>query len=72
MTPGRIPWESAGVNDADAPEPPVATAPTPPDDYDSPWKDVSGRFFPQLVDFFAPDLYAIIASGSKRSSRSRR
>ncbi len=36
------------------------TTPTPPDDYDSPWKEVSGRFFPQLVEFFAPDLYAII------------
>lgn len=48
------------MNDADAPEPPVATAPTPPDDYDSPWKEVSGRFFPELVELFAPDLYAII------------
>ncbi len=38
----------------------MATGPTPPDDYDSPWKEVSGRFFPQLVEFFAPDLYAII------------
>ncbi len=41
-------------------EPPAGTVPTPPDDYDSPWKDVSGRFFPKLVEFFAPDLYAII------------
>ncbi len=48
------------MNDADTPEIPVATATTPPDDYDSPWKEVSGRFFPQLVEFFAPDLYAII------------
>lgn len=33
---------------------------TPPDQYDSPWKEVSGRFFPQLVQFFAPDLYEVI------------
>lgn len=33
---------------------------TPTDDYDSPWKEVSGRFFPELVEFFAPDLYTII------------
>ena len=33
---------------------------TPPDDYDSPWKEIAGRFFPDLVEFFAPDLYADI------------
>ncbi len=31
--------------------------PTPPDEYDSPWKEVSGRFFPHLVEFFAHDIY---------------
>jgi hypothetical protein len=30
---------------------------TPPDEYDSPWKEVSGRFFPQLVEYFATDVY---------------
>jgi len=39
---------------------PADPLPTPPDDYDSPWKEVSGRFFPQLVAFFAPDLYPVI------------
>ncbi len=48
------------MKDADAPKTSTGTAPTPPDDYDSPWKEVSGRFFPQLVEFFTPDLYAII------------
>ena len=33
---------------------------TPPDEYDSPWKEVSGRFFPQLVEYFAPDVYGKI------------
>ncbi len=56
----RLPWESAGMADADATEIPAGTDPTPPDDYDSPWKEVSGRFCPQLVEFFAPDLYAIV------------
>ncbi|MCP3997557.1 MAG: hypothetical protein GY722_21220, partial [bacterium] len=45
---------------ADIVEPLSGTVPTPPDDYDSPWKEVSGRFFPSLVEFFAPDLYAIV------------
>lgn len=36
------------------------TVPTPPDDYDSPWKEISGRFFPQLVELFAPDLHALV------------
>ena len=40
--------------------PPSGSAPTPRVDYDSPWKEVSGRFFPELVDFFAPDLHAVI------------
>ncbi len=40
--------------------PPLGSDPTPRDDYDSPWKEISGRFFPELVDFFAPDLHAII------------
>ncbi|HEX9736761.1 MAG TPA: hypothetical protein VGG06_32750 [Thermoanaerobaculia bacterium] len=44
----------------DITKPPMGTVPTPPDDYDSPWKEVSGRFFPQLVEFFAPDLYTVI------------
>jgi hypothetical protein len=39
---------------------PDDTKSTPPDDYDSPWKEVSGRFFPQLVAFFAPDLHAVV------------
>ena len=45
---------------ADIAKPLADTLPTPPDDYDSPWKDVSRRFFPRLVEFFAPDLHAII------------
>ncbi|MEM7584777.1 MAG: hypothetical protein AAF560_15405 [Acidobacteriota bacterium] len=36
------------------------TKSTPTDDYDSPWKEVSGKFFPQLVEFFAPDLHKVI------------
>ena len=41
--------------------PPQRSAlPTPPDEYDSPWKEVSGRFFPQLVEYFAPDVYGKI------------
>ncbi len=39
---------------------PLGSSETPPDDYDSPWKEVSGRFFPDLVKFFAHDLYADI------------
>ena len=35
-------------------------ASTPQDEYDSPWKEVASRFFPQLVEFFAPDLYRVI------------
>jgi len=35
-------------------------SPTPSDDYDSPWKEVSSRFFPELMNFFAPDLFATI------------
>ena len=34
--------------------------PTPQDEYDSPWKEVASRFFPQLVQFFAPDLHRVI------------
>jgi hypothetical protein len=45
---------------ADVTKPPTDTVPTPTDDYDSPWKEVSGRFFPELVQFFAPDLHAMI------------
>jgi hypothetical protein len=60
LTPGVIPWESIGMAAADVTKPLAGTVPTPADDYDTPWKDVSGRFFPQLVEFFAPDLYAII------------
>ncbi len=41
-------------------EPSPGASQTPPDDYDSPWKEISGRFFPDLVEFFAPDLYADI------------
>ncbi len=37
---------------------PLGSSETPPDDYDSPWKEVSGRFFPDLVKFFAHDLHA--------------
>ena len=33
---------------------------TPHDDYDSPWKEVAARFFPQLIEFFAPDLHRAI------------
>ncbi len=33
---------------------------TPPDEFDSPWKEVSGRFFPQLVEYFADDIYGKI------------
>jgi hypothetical protein len=44
----------------DAPNPSAVPVPTPTDDYDSPWKEVSGRFFPQLVEFFAQDLYEVI------------
>ncbi|MCP4658592.1 MAG: hypothetical protein GY856_24545, partial [bacterium] len=40
--------------------PKKTTTQTPPDDYDTPWKEVSGRFFPELVEFFAPDIYAKI------------
>jgi hypothetical protein len=54
------PWESFGMAADDITKPPMGTVPTPPDDYDSPWKEVSGRFFPQLVEFFAPDLYTVI------------
>jgi hypothetical protein len=46
--------------DANAPTPPAPPVPTPTDDYDSPWKEVAARFFPQLVEFFAPDLYDVI------------
>ena len=41
-------------------EPSAGTLEIPPDDYDSPWKDISSRFFPDLVGFFAPDLHAAI------------
>ncbi len=46
--------------ETDIAKPPSDVVPTPPDDYDSPWKEISGRFFPRLVEFFVPDLYAII------------
>ena len=48
------------MSSAEIPIRSLGDAPTPRDDYDSPWKEISGRFFPELVDFFAPDLHAII------------
>ncbi len=48
------------MSSAEIPTRSLDNAPTPRDDYDSPWKEISGRFFPELVDFFAPDLHAII------------
>ena len=50
-----IPWQILGMVEDNAP--PNAT---PHDDYDSPWKEVAARFFPQLVEFFAPDLHRAI------------
>ncbi len=38
----------------------ASTPKVPADQYDSPWKEVSSRFFPQIVEFFAPDVYAAI------------
>ncbi len=39
---------------------PASTVEVPADQYDSPWKEISSRFFPQIVKFFAPDAYAAI------------
>jgi hypothetical protein len=39
----------------DITSPSSGNVPTPSDDYDSPWKEISGRFFPELVEFFAVD-----------------
>ncbi len=33
---------------------------TPADEYDSPWKEILDRYFPQFMAFFFPDLYAQI------------
>jgi hypothetical protein len=32
----------------------------PPTDYDSPWKEVLERFFPEFMAFFFPDACAAI------------
>ncbi len=33
---------------------------TPSDEFDSPWKEILDRYFPQFMAFFFPDLYALI------------
>lgn len=47
-------------HDENTVSPQKGVLPTPPDEYDPPWKEVSGRFFPQLIEFFARDVFESI------------